>query len=136
MITCNDMTRTPKTNLIFMPVGIMSHLQDALTDANIPYTVHNWREFLVTRNPYQVKPEYNKRINETRLSYQNAGYDNTTCIMAIETNLDPEEFFQKSLLTFGEHMDPDLKRITERYAQQSDANQKYYTDDEYVNTTA
>lgn len=114
-----------------MPVGIMPYLGDALTKANISYKSHHWRTFLQSKDPYDIKPEYKQDIEKTRLSYQTAGYPSTTCIMAIEANLDPEEFFQKTLLTFGKHMDPDLKRSLDECAKQSDETEKYYVDDKY-----
>lgn len=131
MILCHTMTRTKTTNLIFMPVGIMPYLGNALTEANIPFKTHNWRTFLQTRDPYDIKPEYKAAIEKARVSYQKAGYPSTTCIMAIEANLDPEEVFEKTLLTFGEHMDPDLKRQIDEYTARSNANETYYVDDQY-----
>lgn len=131
MINCNNMTRTETTNLIFMPVGIMSYLGDFLKEANIPFEIHNWRTFLQTRDPYDVKAEYKDIIEDTRIRYKNAGYSDTTCIMAIEANLEPQEVFEKALLTFGKYMDSDLKRSIDEYAKQSDENEKYYVDDKY-----
>lgn len=131
MITCDTMTKTDTKNLIFMPVGIMPYLGDCLQAANIPFKVYNWRTFILNKNPYEIRPEHKAAIEATREKYQHAGYPSTTCIMAIEANLDPQEVFEKSLLTFGKHMDPDLKRKLEESARQADANEEYYIDDTY-----
>lgn len=131
MINCDNMIKTETTNLIFMPVGIMSYLGDFFKKANISFKIYNWRTFLQTSDPYDIKPEYKDIIEKTRKKYEEAGYTCTTCIMAIEANLEPEEVFEKSLLTFGKYMDPDLKDSIDEYAKQSDENEKYYMDDKY-----
>lgn len=129
MITCDTMTRTKTKNLIFMPVGIMAYLGDSLQTANIPFKVYNWHTFVQTKNPYDIKPEYQMAVEAARAKYEQAGYPCTTCIMAIEAYLDHKEVFEKTLLTFGEHIDPDVKHSIDEYSRQADENEKYYVDD-------
>lgn len=116
-----------------MPVGIMPYLGGFLEEAGIPFKSYNWRTFIQAKDPYEVKPEYKTAIETARAAYKNAGYPSTAHIMAIEANLDPKEVFEKTLLTFGGHIDPDLKRSIDEYSARSDASEKYYVDDSYFN---
>ena len=51
--------------------------------------------------------------DETRRLYESKGYASTTCIGAIISDVDPTDMFNKSLLFFGDTIDPDYKQEKE-----------------------
>lgn len=104
MITFTDVKRTGKTNTFFMPEPIKQRILHHLRNANIPYQSLNWRKI-----PESMKPEQDK----ARKQYAAVGYRNLMCIGEIVSDIDPNDMFNKTLLFFGDTMDPDFKEEEE-----------------------
>lgn len=104
MITFTDIKRTGKTNTFFIPEPIKQRVLRHLRNANIPYKSLNWRNI-----PKSMKPEQEK----ARKQYATVGYNNLMCIGAIISDIDPTDMFNKTLLFFGDTIDPDFKKQEE-----------------------
>jgi len=117
MITFTDVKRTGKTNTFFMPEPIKQRILRYLRKANIPYKSLNWRKI-----PESMKPEQEK----ARKQYESVGYRNLMCIGAITSDIDPNDMFNKTLLFFGNTIDPDFKKQEKENAREAHEMYVYY----------
>lgn len=104
MITFSDVKRTGEKTIFFVPEPLKALILHRLKKANIPYESINWRKI-----PENMKTKQ----DETRQLYESKGYVSTTCIGAIISDVDPTDMFNKSLLFFGDTIDPDYKKQKE-----------------------
>jgi len=108
MITFSDVKRTGKRNTFFLPEPIKQEILPYLREAGIPYRTLNWNKI-----PDDMIPKKEK----AREWYESVGYDYRIHIGAIISDIDPSDMFHKSLLFFGDTIDPDYqkqKKISEK----------------------
>lgn len=104
MITFSDVKRTGKRNTFFLPEPIKQEILPYLQEAGIPHWYLKWNE-----TPYDMIPKKEK----AREWYESVGYDYGTYMGAIISDIDPSDMFHKSLLFFGDTIDPDYKKQKE-----------------------
>lgn len=112
MINFNDIKITDKEQRFFLPAPLAAEVSDYMKKANIKETSNmNWRD---------VHKQFPKEVEKTKAKYENAGYTATTCITVIISKANPEELFRKTLLFFGDTIDPDYQKEQKYWKQRSE----------------
>lgn len=100
MISFDDVRINETSTWFFIPGALHGLVANELKKSNIPYKSHNWRNI-----PKELEPQKQYYIKK----FEEAGCIDTLCMNAIETPAAPDDLFQKTLLFFGDTIDPDYK---------------------------
>lgn len=125
MISFDNLTETGRTCLFLIPEPLKPDVMDAIKASGFPCESVSFKDLCSTKDPYDVKPQYREAVNITRRNFEQAGYQNTTCIGGIKTNLDPNELFRKCLEFFGDTIDPDYEQ--QQLEAEAESRQMYET---------
>lgn len=119
MIDMSDVRRTGKENTFFVPEDIRREMTRYMKKAGIPFKHIHFRKIR------EEMPEIKKETDE---KYEKLGCVNHSCIGGIISDVDPEDMFQKSLLFFGDTIDPDYKKSMDEFQKEShETYERYYS---------
>lgn len=106
MISFNDLRLQKQQSLFLVPEPLKPYIIDAMKQSNIPCSSVSWRKLNQT---------YDKKVNDARIRFESAGYENTTCIGGIISCADTEHLFRKCCLFFGDTIDTDFKQMMDEW---------------------
>lgn len=104
MISFDDVRIRDISTWFFIPGLLCGLMTREMKKSNIPYVYHNWK---------QIPEEQKTNQQYYRKKFEDNGYTDTFCMNAIETTANTDDLFQKSLLFFGDTIDPDYKEQEE-----------------------